>query len=53
MEKPQIPIKKQESSTSRQPRSFFDFEEETEEHRQEVFLKADDGDELSFDVPRD
>lgn len=52
MEKPQIHIK-QESASSRQPQSFFDFEEETEEQRQEVFLHADDGDELPFDFPRD
>ncbi len=52
MEKPQIPVKK-ESTTSPQPQSFHDFEEETEEHRQEVFHKADEGDELPFDLPRD
>lgn len=44
MEKEETPIK--------QP--SFDFEEETEEHRQEMFHRADEGeDEISFDVPRD
>ena len=52
MEKEHIPLEK-ETANNRQLLSLFEVEEETEEHRLEVFHKADEGDELPFDVPRD
>ena len=48
MEKPQTPIAQQ---TERH--DCFDFEEDTEQHREEAFHKSDDGDELPYDFPRD
>ncbi len=33
--------------------SLFDVEQQLERPREEAFDKADDGEELSFDVPRD
>ncbi len=50
MEKTPIPNQK-ETANDRHP--SFDVVEEPERPREEDFQKADDGDELPFDVPRD
>ena len=52
MENKQTPSKK-ETGNDRNVRSLFDVEIEPERPRGEAFDKADDSDELSFDVPRD
>jgi hypothetical protein len=52
MENKQTPSKK-EITNDRNAQSLFDIEKEPERAREEAFDRADDDDELSFDLPRD